>query len=104
MRRAGLDQDLASAERYLGLASAEPSRGAVGVPEATLSERIPSLGRPSTFAGLVPGIDEPGASATFIAKGRDSSDLVSRSTSRGIAAIVLLGCSRWPERSCAPAG
>jgi hypothetical protein len=91
MRRSGLDEDLASAQRYLGLASAEPSRGAVGVPEATLSERIPCLGRPSTFAGLVPGVDEQGANASFIAQGRDSSDLVSRSTSRGLAAIVLLG-------------
>jgi hypothetical protein len=71
--KAGLDVDLASAQKYLGLAPANPTRPLSGVPEPNEPERIRFFGRPSTLIGVIPGIDEPssGQPVTFENRGSD---------------------------------
>jgi hypothetical protein len=67
IRRAGLDDDLTSAQNYLGQSSANTTRPLVGAPEANEPARIRRFGRPSTLLGVIPGIDEPlsGSTLTF---------------------------------------
>jgi hypothetical protein len=67
IHRAGLDDDLTSAQNYLGQSSANTTRPLVGAPEPNEPARIRRFGRPSTLIGVIPGIDEPlfGSTLTF---------------------------------------
>ena len=58
VRRAGLEPDLAVANRYLGEATANSKGSSIGVPEANVPERIRAFGRPISFMGILPGIEE----------------------------------------------
>ena len=57
MRRAGLEEDLASARIYLGEMPANLTRPTGGVPEPSEPDRIRLLGRPSPLIGVMPGIE-----------------------------------------------
>ena len=72
IRRAGLDDDLTSSQRYLGQSPANPTRPLVGVPEPNEPDRIRFFGRPSTLIGVIPGIDEPSSGNSLILEDRDS--------------------------------
>jgi hypothetical protein len=61
LRRAGLDNDLASAQAYLGQSPKGPDRPLVGVPEAYATDRVRSTGERTTFVGAVAGVDGPPA-------------------------------------------
>jgi hypothetical protein len=57
LRRAGLDDDLTSAQIYLGETLANVSRPLVGVPEPSAPERVRFLGRPLSLIGVLPGTE-----------------------------------------------
>jgi hypothetical protein len=59
LRRAGLEDDLASAQSYLGLSVKGAERLLIGVVELDASDRIRSSGDCTTFVGVVPGVDAP---------------------------------------------
>ncbi|MGO9917505.1 MAG: hypothetical protein ACLQIB_22735 [Isosphaeraceae bacterium] len=59
LRRAGLEDDLASAQAYLGQSPKGVERTVIGAPELYASDRIRSPGDRTTFVGVVPGVDGP---------------------------------------------
>jgi hypothetical protein len=72
VRRAGLDDDLTSSQKYLGQSPANPTRPLVGVPEPNEPDRIRFFGRPSTLIGVLPGIDEPSPGNAFTLESRNT--------------------------------
>ena len=81
VRRAGLAQDLAIANRYFGNQAIKLTGPSVGVPEPIAPERIRTFGRPIPFLGILPGIDDP-----------------------ALATSLLLGSEPWAESVTWPAG
>ena len=57
LRRAGLEDDLASAQAYLGQSPKGVERTVIGAPELYASDRIRSPGDRTTFVGVVPGVE-----------------------------------------------
>jgi hypothetical protein len=72
IRRAGLDDDLTSSQRYLGQSPSNPTRPLVGVPEPNEPDRIRFFGRPSALIGDISGIDEPSSDNSLILENRNS--------------------------------
>ena len=66
LRRAGLEQDLAAANRYLGEAVETVARPLAVVPEPNAPERIRTFGIPSPLMGLLPGVDDPPSKAPLV--------------------------------------
>jgi hypothetical protein len=73
IRTAGLGDDFASAQSYLGRVAAGLTRAPALVPEPIAPERIRSLGRPFTLMGTITAVDEssPGNLLTFEARSWD---------------------------------
>jgi hypothetical protein len=59
VRSAGLTDDLASAQGYLGLSDAAARRPPGGIPEPIAPCRIRTFGRPAAMLGVSKGLDEP---------------------------------------------
>jgi len=59
LRRAGLEDDLASAQSYLGQSPKGVERPVIGVPELYAFDRIRSPGDRTTFVGVISGVDGP---------------------------------------------
>ncbi len=70
VRRAGLEPDLAVANRYLGEATANSKGTSIGAPEANAPERIRAFGRPISFMGILPGIEEAPSKLSLILERR----------------------------------
>jgi hypothetical protein len=91
IRRAGLEADLASAQRYLGEAPVSLSpRHMVGVAESTVADRIRLFGRPFTFTGLTAGIDEPTPQTHLMITNRSWDEFWDYPRAQGIFIIGLL--------------
>jgi hypothetical protein len=58
VRSAGLTDDLASAQGYLGLGQAATNRPPGGIPEPIAPYRIRAFGRPEAMLGVIKGLDE----------------------------------------------
>jgi hypothetical protein len=107
VRKAGLDDDLASAQRYFGQASGSANRAVTAVAEPSASERVRFFGRPSTWIGVLPGSGEPAPRGEFRFvsrpweaiwdQTRDATFLVPLVLAG--AALFGLACSRhyWPS-------
>jgi hypothetical protein len=65
VRSAGFNDDLASAQTYLGQASGSPGRPVVAVGEPGATERVRLFGRPSAWIGLLPGSSGPSSASQF---------------------------------------
>ncbi len=59
LRRAGLEDDVAAAQAYLGQSPKGRERPVIGVPELYASDRIRTPGEHTTFVGAVAGVDAP---------------------------------------------
>ena len=55
----GLDADVAAARSYLGLAPDHAPQPRAGAPDTSPPERIPTIGKPTTLTGTIPGLDQP---------------------------------------------
>jgi hypothetical protein len=90
---AGLTEDLASAQSYLGPAPARLTRAPIAIPEPIALGRIRLFGRPTTLLGILPGVDEPLSrnTLTFTSRARDGSLLEPAPERLGILAVLLLG-------------
>jgi hypothetical protein len=75
LRRARLEDDLASAQAYLGQSAKGLERPVVSVPELYAADRIRSPGERATFVGILPGVDAPRTRnlLTVASRGRDAS-------------------------------
>jgi hypothetical protein len=62
---AGLAEDLASAQKYLGQAPGRAARPPSGLPDPSTIGRIRALGRPRTFQGITTGVEETGPPNTL---------------------------------------
>jgi hypothetical protein len=89
--RAGLGDDLAAAQTYLGAGSRTLPRPLVGVPEPSASDRIRFLGRPTTLIGLAPGVDVTVPPILLQLESRPSGDLAINLPIQAIITVVLLG-------------
>ena len=94
LRRAGLEDDLASAQSYLGQSPKGVERSAIGVPELYASDRIRSPGDRRTFVGVVAGVDAPPARSVLTIEGpsRDGVWQLPR-TGELLFVFALLGAS-----------
>jgi hypothetical protein len=90
IRRAGLYEDLTSALIYLGESSANVTGARRGVLEPSATDRIRCLGRASTFAGVVSGIDGASLRFSFSPESRLGALLVAGSSEWVSAALLLL--------------
>jgi hypothetical protein len=61
VRAAGLTDDLALVQGYLGLTPGPSNRPPGGIPEPVSSCRIRAFGRPTAMLGVVQGLDDPSA-------------------------------------------
>ncbi len=89
--RAGLGDDLAAAQTYLGEGSRTLPRPLVGVPEPSASDRIRFLGRPTTLIGLAPGVDVTVPPILLQLESRPWGDLAINLPIQAIITVVLLG-------------
>jgi hypothetical protein len=90
LRRAGLEQDLAAANRYLGQAVERAARPLSSVPEPNAPERIRTFGFPSTLMGVLPGVDAPPSSAPLIVESHPWDDRANSPRGQTIIAILVL--------------
>jgi hypothetical protein len=74
LRRADLEDDLASAQAYLGQPPKGAARPVIGAPELFASDRIRTPGDRTTLVGVVAGVDAPptGARLTIESPSRDT--------------------------------
>jgi hypothetical protein len=94
IRSAGLTDDLASAQNYLGQPSAHRSRPPVGIPEPTTIGRIRVFGRPTAFLGITTGIDEPSSRNAVTFASRPGGTALDGLPARpGLMAALLLGAA-----------
>jgi hypothetical protein len=89
--RAGLEQDLAAAQSYLGEGPPTLARPLLGLPEPSASDRIRLHGRPTTMIGLVPGVDVTAAPILLKLESRPWDDIASSLPLQAISTIVLIG-------------
>ena len=88
LRRAGLEADLAIANRYLGEAATGAKSTSVGVPEPSAPERIRTFGRPIAFMGVLPGVDEPPAKTSLVLAAGTWTESVNDPRSQTIIALL----------------
>jgi hypothetical protein len=101
--RAGLEDDVAAAQTYLGEGSPTLARPHFGAPEPIASDRIRFLGRPTTLIGLIPGVDVTAPPTILTLETRPLDDLASALPLQAIITIVLIsgialatvGMGRW---------
>ena len=89
VRRANLEQDLAIANRYLGVGSTSEEQNSPTVPEPNAPERIRTLGRPISLMGVLPGVDVPPAKLSLAAESGLWAANANRPASRMIIALVV---------------
>ena len=89
--RAGLEEDLAAAQTYLGAGSRTLARPLVGVPEPSASDRIRFLGRPTTLIGLAPGVDVTAPPILLKLESRPWDVLAITLPIQAIVTVVLVG-------------
>jgi hypothetical protein len=91
VRRAGLTQDLAIANRYFGDQTAKLTGPSVAVPEPIAPERIRTFGRPFSFLGVLPGIDDSTSRPSMVLENRPWTESVTGPAGEtNIALVVLL--------------
>lgn len=106
---AGLDDDLASARDYLGLAQEAKNRPTGGVAERPAPCRIRTLGRPTAMVGILRGLKEPSARPDLNVSGAPRSglldDLAERSVlpAAALAAALIAATAFGARRSAAGA-
>jgi hypothetical protein len=89
-RRAGLEADLESAHGYLGESPDDLTGPLVGVPEATVPDRVRHLGRPAALVGVLPGINEPSPAASLTLESRPWEASAAHPPVRVIVVLLLL--------------
>ena len=90
LRRAGLEQDLAAANRYLGQAVENVMRPLAGVPEPNAPERIRTFGLPSPLMGVLPGVDDPPSKTPLVLESRPWDDRANQPGGQTIIALLVL--------------
>jgi hypothetical protein len=90
VRRAGLAQDLAIANRYFGERASKSNEPSVGVPEPIAPERIRTFGRPIPFLGILPGIGDPPHSTSLLLESKPWVESVPWPAGETIVALVVL--------------
>jgi hypothetical protein len=90
VRKAGLAQDLAIAHRYFGDLTTKLTGASVGIPEPNAPERIRAFGRPMSFFGPLPGVDDRSASASLVIESMPLTESLTWPASESIVALVLL--------------
>jgi hypothetical protein len=110
VRAAGLNDDLASAQGYLGLTQGSSNRPAGGIPEPVAPCRIRAFGAPTAMIGVVQGLDEPSIHPRLrlggAARGEPSDGGTTRSAILGsaLAGIVIIATAlAGPRASIAAA-
>jgi hypothetical protein len=90
LRRAGLEEDLASAQSYLGQSPQGVERPVIGVPELYASDRIRSPGQRTTFVGVISGVDGPRTRTSLTIESRGREGFWHRAHTRAILTLVVL--------------
>jgi hypothetical protein len=90
VRKAGLTQDLAIANRYFGDAASNLAGSSVAVPEPSAPERIRNFGRPISFLGVLPGIDDSSRRASFLLEKRPWAESVTAPSGESMIALGVL--------------
>jgi hypothetical protein len=90
VRKAGLAQDLAIASRYFGDLTTKLTGPSVGVPEPNSPERIRAFGRPMSFLGAVPGVDDPSSKTSLVLESQPWAESVTWPASETIVVLVVL--------------
>jgi len=88
LRQRGLEDDLASAQAYLGQSPIRVERPLVGVPELYASDRIRSPGERASFMGVVAGLEGPAARSSLAIARRSGGEIGRHPLAR---AVILLG-------------
>jgi hypothetical protein len=90
IQKAGLAEDLASARVYLGETPANLAGTLGGVPEPIALDRIRYLGRPSTFMGVIPGIDAASSNVSLALESQPWDAIMSPPRNQSIVTVLLL--------------
>jgi hypothetical protein len=90
VRKAGLVQDLAIANRYFGDQTTKLSGPSVGIPEPNAPERIRNFGRPISFWGALPGVDDPTSKTSLVLETKPWTESVTWPASETIVALLVL--------------
>jgi hypothetical protein len=90
LRRAGLEQDLAAATRYLGMAVENVMRPLPGVPEPNAPERIRTFGLPSPLMGILPGVDDPTSKTRLVLASQPWDGPANQPRGQTIIALLVL--------------
>jgi hypothetical protein len=90
LRRSGLEDDLASAQAYLGQSPKGVERSVIGVPELYASDRIRSPGDRTTFVGVVSGIDGPRTRSPLTIASRSRKETGHQVRTRAVLMLVVL--------------
>jgi hypothetical protein len=90
VRKAGLEEDLATVNRYLGEENANLTRALAGVPAPYASDRIRTLGRPFPLMGLLPGIDEPPSKNSLVLQSQGWENRANPAQGRAIIALLVI--------------
>jgi hypothetical protein len=104
IKKTGLGEDLASARIYLGETPARLTGPQTGVPEPSAADRIRSMGRPLTFMGVIPGIDQAPSNISLTFESRPWDAILTAPRDQSIIAFLLLAAilavtsslGRWP--------
>jgi hypothetical protein len=91
LRRSGLEDDLASAQSYLGQSPKEVERPVVGVPELYALDRIRSRGARTTFVGVVSGVEGPRPRRSLTIEGRSPPEVGHHSANRAVLWFCVIG-------------
>ena len=90
VRRAGLAQDLAIANRYFGDMAIKTTGPSVAVPEPNAPERIRTFGRPLSFLGSLPGVDDLSAKTSLVLESKPWVESVTWPAREAIVSFVVL--------------
>ncbi len=88
LERAGLADDLATVNRYLGDAARTGNASSAGVPEPNAPERIRTLGRPIAFMGVLPGVDDPPPKTSLVVAAGTWTESANDPRSRTVIALL----------------
>jgi hypothetical protein len=90
LRQAGLEEDLASAQAYLGQSPKGSGRPMIGAPELFASDRIRSPGDRTTFVGVVAGVDAPPAGGRLTIESQSRDGVRQYPRARGLLLVVAV--------------
>jgi len=90
LRHAGLEDDLASAQAYLGQSPKRVDRTGIGAPELYASDRIRSPGARTPFVGVVAGVDGPPTRSSFTIESRSGERFWSVAHTRAMLMVFAL--------------